>query len=150
MLTQCWVNVTPVSGMCCCCHSVFRGAAGGDLRYFPLSVANGNTRTLYCMRRHWRLYYASYSGQLMSVVVCYSRGEQCCASDSRHTQHKSGLREYLWRVLLHVWTSSRGHASKTWRSSTHTLKYNMYSYSNTIKGIIKGREEKCEWLQGGI
>lgn len=38
-----------------------------------------------------------------------------------HGRHKSGLGDYLWRVLLHVWTSSRGHANKTWRSLQECL-----------------------------
>lgn len=38
-----------------------------------------------------------------------------------HRRHKSGLGDYLWRVLLHVWTSSRGHAPKTWRSLQECL-----------------------------
>ncbi len=112
-VTQRCFSVSLVSGVCCCCHSVFGGAAGRGLRWFLLSAHRGNKRThTVCYEETRGLHCMSYRGQLMSGLVCNGRGEQCFARDSRHTQHKSELREHLERMLPHDLTSSRGHTSK--------------------------------------
>lgn len=107
-----------VSGVCCRCHSVLqeggpavagghrketRQAAYGDAGR-PLTSALSYGGTANVSRRSFLL----DGNNAALVALC-------------HTPHKSGLGDYLWRVLLHVWTSWRGHASKTWPSLRECL-----------------------------
>ncbi len=116
---KCWPSVVSMSPLCqeCAaavtqCSEELQERAWSNFACLWLEGTQGYILYVLKWQHGIYIYCMSYTGQLMSVMVCFSRGEQFCAGDSWHTQHKSELREHLWRVLLHFLTSSRGHASK--------------------------------------
>lgn len=101
-----------VSGVCCRCHSVRqeRGTCNSwrthkDTR----QAAHGDADVRAVLQR------------TANVSLLLPDGNSAALVAPCHTRHKSGLGDCLRRVLLHVWTSSRGRASKTWRSLQECL-----------------------------